>query len=293
MFAAVLAMPVSAFPIAYVGLAYGVTQAAIVGVGATILTAFLLSPTFAVVFGFLLLFPTLVLIHQALLSRPIENTDDFEFYPPRRLILVTLGITSLGIIILFSSIGGEGGLPQAFANAMAASPEINAAFADGYDLSSPENMLRAANFIIITGFVSWPLLLLGNLQIVQILVTKMGKNLRPATDYTTLTLPIWLIGLFAGLLVVAWVSEGWLATLAATLATLVMSAYFLLGLAIIHAISRHWNGRIFFWVVLYFVIIAMAWLIIPISLMGLLDTRFDFRGLNNPDKSSHEDGDKE
>ena len=72
------------------------------------------------------------------------------------------------------------------------------------------------------------------------------------------------------------------------------SGSFLLGLAIIHAISRHWNGRGFMLAVLYFLIFVMAWVIIPISLMGLLDTRFDFRGLNRrPDKPSDAEGDEE
>jgi RsiW-degrading membrane proteinase PrsW (M82 family) len=73
-----------------------------------------------------------------------------------------------------------------------------------------------------------------------------------------------------------------------------LAAYFLLGLAIIHAISRHWNGRGLLLAALYFLIFVMAWVIIPVSLMGLLDTRFDFRKLNQrPDKPSNVEGDEE
>jgi len=75
---------------------------------------------------------------------------------------------------------------------------------------------------------------------------------------------------------------------------MILAAYFLLGLAIIHAISRHWNGRGLLLAALYFLIFVMAWVIIPVSLMGLLDTRFDFRKLNQrPDKPSNVEGDEE
>jgi glucan phosphoethanolaminetransferase (alkaline phosphatase superfamily) len=87
---------------------------------------------------------------------------------------------------------------------------------------------------------------------------------------------------------------GWPAILSAALAAMILAAYFLLGLVIIHAISRHWNGRSLLLVTLYFLIFVMAWVIIPVSLMGLLDTRFDFRKLNHrPDKPSNLEGDQE
>jgi hypothetical protein len=98
----------------------------------------------------------------------------------------------------------------------------------------------------------------------------------------------------AGFLALALGLTGWLATLFAALAALAMGAYFLLGLAIIHAISRNWNGRGLLLATLYFLLFVMAWVSIPVSLMGLLDARFDFRGLKkHPDKPSDLPGDKE
>ena len=107
-------------------------------------------------------------------------------------------------------------------------------------------------------------------------------------------MPPWLALVFGALFVLGLALPGWVGTLAATLAALVMSAYFLLGLAIIHAISRNWNGRGIVLTTLYFLIFVMAWVSIPVSLMGLLDARFDFRKLRQrPDKPSNSTGDKE
>jgi len=307
LFAAIFTMPLAALPMAYIGLAYGAAQAAMVAVATLIISSVIMGPPLAIVFFIVFLAPTFVLVRQALLSRPRETeevshpqeTDEksapsFVFYPLQKLILLVLSLTGLGTVLAFVSLGGEAGLPQAMADALRQSPGISSALLSVYEISSPEDYLRLANFMLIASFASWPLLLLGNAQAAQGILVKFGNNLRPASSYQTLTLPPWLSFGFAALLTLGLVLPGWVATLAVTLAALVMSAYFLLGLAIIHAISRNWRGRGPILATLYFLIFVMAWVSIPVSLMGLLDARFDFRGLRKrPDKPSNSTGDKE
>ena len=293
LFAALFSLPFSALPIAFIGLAYGVAQGALVALGVLILAATIMAPALAIIFAILFALPTIVLIRQALLSRQLED-GTYEFYPLQKLILLALAMTGIGTIFTFALFGGNGGMPQNFADEMAATPEITQTLGQLYNISTPDDMLRVANLIIVTGFAGWPLLLLGNMQIAQALLVRFEMNLRPRTDYDTLTLPIWLVGVLLACLVLASVATGWMATLGATLAGLIFAAYFLLGLAVIHAISRPWNGRGFLLAVLYFLLFVMAWVIIPVALMGLLDARFDFRGLNqNPDKPSETHGDEE
>ena len=307
LFAAIFTLPFAALPMAYIGLAYGAAQAAMVAVATLIISSVIMGPPLAIVFFIVFLAPTFVLVRQALLSRPRETeevsrpqeTDEksapsFVFYPLQKLILLVLSLTGLGTVLAFVSLGGEAGLPQAMADALRQSPGISSALLSVYEISSPEDYLRLANFMLIASFASWPLLLLGNAQAAQGILVKFGNNLRPASSYQTLTLPPWLSFGFAALLTLGLVLPGWVATLAVTLAALVMSAYFLLGLAIIHAISRNWRGRGPILATLYFLIFVMAWVSIPVSLMGLLDARFDFRGLRKrPDKPSNSTGDKE
>jgi hypothetical protein len=307
LFAAIFTMPLAALPMAYIGLAYGAAQAAMVALATLIISSVIMGPPLAIVFFIVFLAPTFVLVRQALLSRPRETeevsrpqeTDEksapsFVFYPLQKLILLVLSLTGLGTVLAFVSLGGDAGLPQAMADALRQSPGISSALLSVYEISSPEDYLRLANFMLIASFASWPLLLLGNAQAAQGILVKLGNNLRPASSYQTLTLPPWLSFGFAALLTLGLVLPGWVATLAVTLAALVMSAYFLLGLAIIHAISRNWRGRGPILATLYFLIFVMAWVSIPVSLMGLLDARFDFRGLRKrPDKPSNSTGDKE
>lgn len=293
LFAALIFLPFAGLPMAAIGLAYGLMQAALVALVSMVLLWLLMAPSLAIAFGFLFAIPILATLRQALLSRQLAD-GSFEFYPLDRLILLVIALCSGGAALIFLSMGGEAGLPQAFANALASSPEISQLLGQMYSLSGPDDMLRIANIMLITGFASWPLLVVGNLQIAQALVVKTELNLRPPTDYERLQLPQGLSLILGVLLLVAVFADGAMATLFAALAAIVLSAYFLLGLAIIHAISRDWNARGFFLAGLYFLIFMMAWVIIPVSLMGLLDTRFDFRKLKQrPDKPSDETGDEE
>ena len=293
LFAAIFLMPFASLPLAAVGLAYGVTQAFLVALTATVITAIILTPPLAIVFAISFLLPTLLLVRQSLLSRA-QDDGSYQFFPLSSLILLCLSMTGLGTVLIFLVTGGSEGLPQSFANAMLASPEIKTALMQVYSLTTDDEIFWVANIMLITGFAGWPLLLLGNMQIAQALLVKVERNLRPTDNYDLLQLPAWLIGSLGFFMLLAGIAPGWLATLGASLAAIVFAAYFLLGLAIIHAISRHWNGRGFILASLYFLIFVMAWLIIPISLMGVLDSRLNFRRLRRAaDKPSDADGDKE
>lgn len=293
LFAALIFLPFAGLPMAAIGLAYGVMQAALIALVAMVLLWVLMAPSLAIAFGFLFALPILVTLRQSLLSRRLED-GSFAFYPIDRLILLVIAMCGTGAVLVFLSMGGGVGLPQAFANALTTSPEIIQLLQQMYSLSTPEDVLRIANIMLVTGFASWPLIIVGNLQIAQALLVKTGLNLRPPADYERLQLPQALSVILGLLLLAATFADGAMATLFAALAGIVIGAYFLLGLAIIHAISRHWNARGLFLTGLYFLIFMMAWVIIPVSLMGLLDARFDFRKLKQrPDKPSDETGDKE
>lgn len=293
LFAALIFMPFAPLPIAAIGLSFGMGQAVFAAVLTTMMTAIILSPPLAIVFVITFLAPTVLLVRQALLSR--QGADGrFIFFPLQQLILLTLGVTALSTALLFFISGGAAGLPQSFANAIEQAPEVRKALTQVYGISSSEEMLWIANAMLVSAFASWPLLLLGNMQLAQALLVRVKRNLRPQENYDRLQLPIWLVVPLAVFMAGAALLTGWPATMSAALAAILLAAYFLLGLAIIHAISRHWNGRGFLLAVLYFLIFVMAWVIIPVSLMGLLDTRFDFRKLNRrPDKPSDAEGDEE
>ena len=302
LFIGFITLPFAAIPVAAIGLAFGLGEAVLVAALTLLLTGLLASPALAFSFAILLVLPILFLVRMALLSRPRDPGDtktpqngQYVFYPAQRLALIAMAIAGLGALIMQGSfMSSPGGLTQALADVIANSPNIGRTLSQVYDISSPEQIRQVARWMLISGFAFWPISLLASLQIAQAAMVMSKKNLRPSPDYHAFTLPAVLQAVLAGLLLFGLVIDGWIATLALTLASIVLGGYFLLGLAVIHAISRLWKGRGLLLATLYFFLLMMAWVVIPVTLMGLLDTRFNFRRLHrNPDKPSDINRDKE
>ena len=295
--ALIVTTPLSGLPLAFIGLSYGLLQASFVALITVSLIAFI-SPMLAFSLGLMMFAPTLLLLRFALLSRAIPDSSDYEFYPFGHLILWATAITSIGSATLFLSYASvPGGLAGSITNILWQIPEIRANLQNVYSISSQADMQAIASLIIIAGLSSWPLLLLGNLHVGQTLAQFLGRNLRPTPDYEVLRLPAWLtvilfICLAGGLWQSSQMGTSWVGDLLLTVAAICLMAYFLLGLIIIHAISHGWQGRMFALSALYFLVLMLTWVIIPISLVGLFDTVVDFRRLskNNqpPDETKEE-----
>jgi hypothetical protein len=296
LYAGLVTLPFAAVPVAAIGLAFGLAEAAIAAAFAILLTGFLLTPPMAMTLAVFLLLPTLALLRRALMSRRSSNEGDdeahgedgFSFYPPRFLIEDALLMAAGGAILVFLSFAGtQGGLPNVLAKTMYDNPQIMDTLRTLYDVSTLNDVAAVANWVLVSVFATWPVLLLGGLQLGQAATVFFKRNLRPTPPYPSLTLPDYLAIGLAVSMVLGLLIAGWVGTLFLTLAAIILSAYFLLGLAIIHAISRFWKGRLMFLIALYFFLLMTAWVIIPVSLMGLLDARLNLRLLpRNPDKPS-------
>ena len=102
-------------------------------------------------------------------------------------------------------------------------------------------------------------------------------------------MPLWFDFALGLSLLGTWLASGWPASLLAVFAAILLGAYFLLGLAVIHAISRNWYSRVWFLAGLYFLIFVMAWMIVPISLLGLLESRINLRRVPAQQPKSDDD----
>jgi len=273
---ALVTLPFAALPIAYIGLTMGLTAAALTTGLASVLLGALAGSGTAVSFIISFGVPILWLIRLALLSRRQSLNTDYEFYPAAQIILQAVIISAaLAALIFLVNADVPQGLPGMFAQSLQNAPQVSELIRTVYGTDT--NLLGVANIILITGFASWPLILLGTLQCAQALAQYSGNNLRPAETHDQLKMPIWFDFALGLSLLGAWVASDWPATLSAVFAAILIGAYFLLGLAVIHAISRHWNGRVWFLAGLYFLIFVMAWVIVPISLLGLFESRLNLR----------------
>ena len=273
---ALITLPFAALPVAYIGLTMGLMAAAVTAGLASLLLGALAGPGTALSFIISFGVPVLWLIRLALLSRRPDLDTDYEFYPAAQIIMQAVIISgALAAVIFLVNADAPQGLPGMFAQSLQNAPQVSELIRTVYGTDT--NLLGVANIILISGFASWPLILLGTLQCAQGLAQYSGNNLRPAETHDRLAMPVWFDFALGLSLLGTWLASGWPATLLAVFAAILLGAYFLLGLAVIHAISRHWNGRVWFLAGLYFLIFLMAWVIVPISLLGLLESRLNLR----------------
>ena len=122
----------------------------------------------------------------------------------------------------------------------------------------------------------WSLLTLGNMWLAQLILERTRHNLRPTPSLLDIEFPHFLLALFLGALVLSLI-PGSAAQLGGAIMIALLVPYFLLGLAVIHAISRAWTARIAFLGVFYVLLIFTGWLIVPICLIGLGEPWADLR----------------
>ena len=72
--------------------------------------------------------------------------------------------------------------------------------------------------------------------------------------------------------------SGMVGVIAGVFAASLMAAYALLGLAVLHALTRAMNGRGFILGSVYGAIFVFGWPVLLMSLIGLIDAALDLRG---------------
>lgn len=269
----VLTSPFAPFPLMYVGVTAGFVPALAVASAASLVL--LLTGNLPVMVTLWLIFfgPGLFLLHRSLLSRP-DGAGGYAFYPVERVIMWAIALGCVGALALFGGTAGlEGGLAGEGARLVAGNPDLMALLSRSYGPIDEARIAMLLRISIITSIASWMLFLLGALQGAQALASALGTNMRPTPNYDNLTLPPAFDIALAAALLTSTLTQGWFADLSASIAAILLSAYFLLGLAGLHAISRGWNGRTAFLVTLYILIPLVIWVIIPISIYGLFRQR--------------------
>lgn len=121
---------------------------------------------------------------------------------------------------------------------------------------------------------SWSLLTLLHMWIAQEILQRFEHTLRPMPDFLDFGLPPYLLWLLLGGVILSFI-PGETAFLGGALTLVLLVPYFLLGLSVIHAISRRWIDRAALrYSVLglfYLILVIPGWLIVPIALLGIVE----------------------
>ena len=271
----------AALPIFVLGMSFGAASVLIASLAGFLVMSAAMGFKAGLVYVFLLGLPAGWLVRLALLSRtpssaqgstkaPIQSP--MEWYPPGHL-LAWIAVFSAGFVLAFDLLyWSQGGLRTLFSQLFAPILEHEGLRQDLTKRHiNPENFLDLmVNVAPAAIGVMWLGILATNLQLGQVLANRAGLGLRPNARFHDLELPPQLLIALAGALILSFL-PGQGGFLAASISAVLAFPYFLLGLSVVHAISRAWPGRLWLLALIYFFVI---YLLVPFFILwgiGLLE----------------------
>lgn len=257
-------------PLFSAGLGLGLSAAVVAAITATAAVAFAAGWDRAGLYAITDAVLVVGVVRFALLNRPTADGRT-EWYPPGHLLA---GLTLYGAAVFVGlalklGSGDQGleagvsalldGFQQALANAGHDNP------ATGHVLA----ILKRAMPSLAVGW--WIIIMAVNAVVAQKILARMGRTLRPSPDLTTTLPPAWLLVVAVAAAVVALVGSGWPGFVATNVALILCVPYLLTGLAVIHAISGRWNGRLVILIAIYLLLILFGWPLIVVAGMGMVE----------------------
>lgn len=267
---------ISALPIFLVALGVGYRPALLAAACGAILALLfgrgLAAVTYLLVDGVI----TVCLGRLALLSRAGEGRRDW--YPAGHLLtwLFALLAGCYGLALLAAAASGEGLL----AHLSGMLDQAIAAFGDNLQARQAD-MLRAA-VVLVPGMLGAFVMLqtVVNALLAQSLLLRGGRAIRPAEAFTDLTLPRELAYILAAAVVAALLPTG-IAPVGLTLAILASVPYFLLGLAVVHALLARHPARGLLLALCYGALFLLLVIFAPVAILlvglGLFEQFFGLR----------------
>src|SRR5207237_772254 len=116
-----------------------------------------------------------------------------------------------------------------------------------------------------------------NLWLAERIVKISGRLRRPPSPLSAMRFPAYASALTAAAVAASFL-PGMAGVSAGVLAASLLMAYAILGFAVLHAITRGIKVRPFMLGSAYVAVIVLGWPVIVMSLLGLADSAFDFRG---------------
>ena len=133
-----------------------------------------------------------------------------------------------------------------------------------------ETILLAAPIVPSISAAYFMLNIVINGALAQLILARSGRNLRPSIGFSKIALPPNLLYLLAACAVVTFISSA-LGPIALTLAFILVVAYFLLGLAVVHAYlkQRPNPGMALFSFYVIFILLLILFLPLGLTIVGL------------------------
>jgi hypothetical protein len=154
----------------------------------------------------------------------------------------------------------------------------------GPDGNAPARTVEIGDFIAwltvwIPRIAAIPTILasLLNLWLAARVVNASGRLKRPWPDLSAITFPSWVPLLLAAVIAGTF-APGLVGLVCWVLTASLLTAYTLLGFAVLHAATRALSGRVFILGGTYLSVMLLGWPALAVAIIGLLDAALDIRG---------------
>lgn len=269
-------------PLMLAAIAWGPLCGALGGLVATLVIAGALSPPLALGYGLAFALPAWWLGHLAMLGRPVADGADgndttppqVEWYPLGRILL---WIAALATLLTAGSLYSLGSDASAISDAM------RRGFAKILSLVSEttvtENDPRVGLMVAVIPVLvaaSQMATLTLNLWLAAKVAAVSGRLHRPWPDLSGTSLPPMTLVALCVALAFSFFS-GMTGILAVVVTTVLMMAYALVGLAVLHTITRDLANRGFWLATAYAILLMFSVSLVLLTALGLADAVFGFR----------------
>jgi hypothetical protein len=276
----------ASLPLMLVTLAWGPLCGAIGGLVAMLGVGAVLGLPLAFGYGLAVASPALWLGHLAMLGRPLPNgtamtaavsaaaPPQVEWYPLGRILLWIAALATLTTTASLLSLGTDASaisetLRRGFARVMSMMSESAVTEND----PRVSLMVTATPVLLATAHMTTLSL---NLWLAAKVAAVSGRLQRPWPDLSTAALPPMTLVVLCLSLAFSF-TGGMTGILAVVIATVLMMAYALIGLAVLHTITRDLNNRTFWLATAYAIILMFSVGVILLTALGLADAVFGFR----------------
>jgi hypothetical protein len=221
--------------------------------------------------------------YLALLARPVTNgaPDHLEWYPVGRLVIWAALLGSLVVLGVIVPFGFDHESIQA---------GLRRALEVMFQLRTPDGLSALAGTDEIRELIDWlavwlprigavPTILasLFNLWLAARIVRASGRLKRPWPDLSAIAFPS-CVPLLLAAAIAGTFMPGLLGMLCWVITASLLTAYTLVGFAVIHATTRPLSGRIFVLGASYLSVMLFRWPALAVAVIGLLDAALDIRG---------------
>ena len=272
-------------PLMVAAIGWGPLCATIGGIGAAAVLGSIFGLPYCITFAIAVALPAWWLGHLALLGRPVANGvpsgDDaapvapvLEWYPVGRILLwisvsaaltTTVALLALGTDAVSITNGLRRGLLL-----MIGSPDARAA-------GEIEQLVDTLVKIMPAGAAIGAMMMLTlNLWLAAKITATSGRLHRPWPDLKMMALPPLTLAVLCAAIAFCF-AGGLLAILAQIMTTVLMLAYALTGLAVLHTLTLALKGRALWLGCTYAIVVLFVWPVVAMTILGLADAIFGLR----------------